>query len=305
MPDSPMNLYDPIRYMLEPEGKRIRPVLVLLGCNLFKDDITPAIFPALAIEVFHNFTLMHDDIMDQSDIRRSKPTIHVKWNSNIGILSGDAMMIKAYELLAEGPADSLVKILKLFNKTALDVCEGQQYDMDFEHTLNITLDEYLKMVELKTAALLASSLRIGAIIGGAGEADADLLCEFGRNIGIAFQLQDDLLDVYADPLLFGKVTGNDIVSNKKTVLLIQALHLAEGPVKIELMRWLTIRKFSRDDKIQGIMNIYNHLNLRDITLGRIKFYHERALTMLDMLPCSPERKTELRRFTDMLMARKK
>jgi geranylgeranyl diphosphate synthase, type II len=305
LPDSPVNLYDPIRYMLEPEGKRIRPALVLMGCNVFSDDIRQAMYPAMAIEVFHNFTLMHDDIMDQSEMRRNRPAVHVKWNPNIAILSGDAMLIKAYELLAATPANSLVKIFGLFNRTAGEVCEGQQFDMDFEDSLHTTLEEYMKMVELKTAVLLAASMKIGAIIGGAGEKEADLLYEFGRNIGIAFQLNDDLLDVYADPMLFGKVTGNDIVSNKKTVLLVQALQSATGVWKKNLLHWLKIRKYNREEKIQCVKEIYNHLNLKESTTSTIQFYHEKALTMLDTLPCDPDRKAELVFFSDLLMNRKK
>jgi geranylgeranyl diphosphate synthase, type II len=305
LPESPLNLYEPIRYMLEPEGKRIRPVLVLMGCNVFSDDISRAVFPALAVEVFHNFTLMHDDIMDQSAMRRNRPTVHIKWNPNIGILSGDAMLIKSYELLSGTPPDCLLNILGLFNKTALEVCEGQQYDMDFERNVNITLEEYLKMVELKTAVLLAASLKMGAIIGGADSTDADLLYEFGRNIGIAFQLQDDLLDVYADPLLFGKVTGNDIVSNKKTVLLIQALQLAEGQLKNDLLKWLDSVKFDRFEKIKGVMDIYTRLNLREITASKVKYYHDQALAMLGKLRCEAERKVELRSFSERLMNRQR
>jgi geranylgeranyl diphosphate synthase, type II len=305
LPESPLNLYEPIRYMLEPEGKRIRPVLVLMGCNVFSDDIGQAVFPAMAVEVFHNFTLMHDDIMDQSAMRRNRPTVHVKWNPNIGILSGDAMLIKAYELLAAAPSASLLNILGLFNKTALEVCEGQQYDMDFERNMNITLEEYLKMVELKTAVLLAASLKIGAIIGGADKTDADMLYEFGRNIGIAFQLQDDLLDVYADPLLFGKITGNDIVSNKKTVLLILALQLAKGQMKKDLLQWLETGKFDRIEKIRCVMDIYTRLNLKEITALKVKYYHEQALDMLGKLRCDADRKVELRAFSEILMNRKK
>jgi geranylgeranyl diphosphate synthase type II len=276
-----------------------------MGCNIFSEDISPAIYPALAIEVFHNFTLMHDDIMDHAAIRRNRPAVHIKWNHNIALLSGDAMMIKAYELLSRVPAPSLVKIFPLFNDTALKVCEGQQYDMDFEQSLKVSPDAYLNMVELKTAVLLAASLKMGAIIGGAENHTADLLYEFGRNIGMAFQLQDDLLDVYADPLLFGKIIGNDIISNKKTVLLVQALQFSEGPVRKELLRWLETKEFDRNEKIQGIKEIYRHLNLEQLTLSKIGYFHQQALAMLDKLPCSADRTTGLRFFSDQLMNRKK
>jgi geranylgeranyl diphosphate synthase type II len=259
----------------------------------------------MAVEVFHNFTLMHDDIMDQSVMRRNRPTVHIKWNPNIGILSGDAMLIKCYELLAEAPAGNLAEVFGLFNQTALKVCEGQQFDMDFENKRDITLNEYLKMVELKTAVLLAASLKIGAIIGGAGESEANHLYEFGRNMGIAFQLQDDLLDVYADPVLFGKVTGNDIVSNKTTVLLIQALQLAKGRWKRDLLKWLDTGQFDRNEKIRRIMDIYSHLDLQEITASKVKFYYREALTMLQNISIAPERTAELKLFSEWLMNRKK
>jgi geranylgeranyl diphosphate synthase type II len=305
LPDSPMNLYDPIRYILETDGKRIRPALVLMGCNVFSDDISQAIHAAMAVEVFHNFTLMHDDIMDQSVMRRNRPAVHIKWNQNIAILSGDTMLIKAYELLSATPASSVVSVLKLFNQTALRVCEGQQYDMDFEHSLDITLGEYLNMVELKTAVLLAAALKIGAVIGGAEDRQADLLYEFGRNVGIAFQLQDDMLDVYGDPILFGKMTGNDIVSNKKTVLLVQALHASDGQRRKELLRWLKAEKFDRDEKIQCMKDIYDQLNLESHTTSMVMRYHQQALAMLDDLSCHSERKAVLRQFSEALMDRKK
>jgi len=305
LPDSPVNLYDPIRYILETDGKRIRPALVLMGCNLFSEDISQAIHAAMAVEVFHNFTLMHDDIMDQSVLRRNRPAVHIKWNQNIAILSGDTMLIKAYELVSGTPSSSLVSVLRLFNHTALKVCEGQQYDMDFEQSLDITLGEYLNMVELKTAVLLAAALKIGAVIGGAKDREADLLYEFGRNIGIAFQLQDDMLDVYADPLLFGKVTGNDIVSNKKTVLLVQALHASSGQQRKELLKWLRAEKFDRDEKIRCMRNIYNQLNLESSTTSMVIRYHQQAQAMLDSLSCPSERKAALKQFSEALMTREK
>jgi len=305
LPGAPLNLYEPIRYILKSDGKRIRPALVLMGCNLFSEKIGPAIQAALAVEVFHNFTLMHDDIMDRSVMRRNRPAVHVKWNQNVAILSGDAMLIKAYELLSGTPTASLPAVLRVFNQTALNVCEGQQYDMDFEKGSGITLRDYLTMVELKTAVLLAASLKIGALIAGAGEAEVDLLYEFGRNIGIAFQLQDDLLDVYADPEVFGKVTGNDIISNKKTILLVQALRGSNEKQRKELLKWLKARKFDHDEKIRSIRGIYNQLNLESTTRLMITNYHGQALAMLDKLSCPGERKEGLRKFSDALMKRKK
>lgn len=305
LPEFPSNLYEPIRYMLEPEGKRIRPVLVLLGCNLFSDDVTRAVPAAMAIEVFHNFTLMHDDIMDKALMRRNRHAVHVKWTPNIALLSGDAMVIKAYELLTEIGGSSFFSVFSLFNETALKVCEGQQYDMDFENRTDISEDDYLQMVELKTAVLLAASLKTGAIIGGADEVDADLLYEFGRNIGIAFQLQDDFLDVYANPLTFGKEMGNDIVSNKKTLLLIMALKLATGPVRDELLHWLNVECFDKNEKIQRIRIIYDQLGIDELSRERVITYHQKALSMLNKLSCTPDRIAELGAFSDMMMNRDK
>jgi geranylgeranyl diphosphate synthase type II len=305
LPESPSNLYEPIRYMLEPEGKRIRPALVLLGCNVYSDDVFQAVPAAMAIEVFHNFTLMHDDIMDKALMRRNRHAVHVKWTPNIALLSGDAMVIKAYELLAEIKGPSFFRVFSLFNETALKVCEGQQYDMDFESRTDISENDYLHMVELKTAVLLAASLKAGAIIGGADDSGADMLYEFGRNIGIAFQLQDDFLDVYANPLAFGKEMGNDIVSNKKTLLLIQALKLATGPVRDELLYWLTAECFDRNEKIQRIRIIYDQLHIDELSRERVKTYHEKALDMLNKLSCTNTRIAELRAFSDILMNRNK
>ncbi len=305
LPVAPGNLYEPIRYILELEAKRIRPALVLMGCNVYSEDIQPAVFPALAIEVFHNFTLMHDDIMDQSAMRRNSPTVHAKWNPNIAILSGDAMLIKAYELLSATPAKYLRGILPVFNQTALQVCEGQQYDMDFEHSYSVSIEEYIRMVEFKTAVLVAASLKIGALVGGAGETESACLYAFGRNLGIAFQLQDDLLDVYSDPSVFGKVSGNDIVSNKKTILLVEALDRARGNKRRELYHWLGMSEFNREEKIAAIRSIYQDLELEKSANARISCYHDLALANLNTLTIAPDRKRELLAFSSYLMNRKK
>lgn len=305
LPELPSNLYEPIKYMLALEAKRLRPSLVLMGCNVYSDNIDPAVYPALAVEVFHNFTLIHDDIMDRSDLRRNRSTVHVKWNPNIAILSGDAMVIKAYELLAHKSVSNLNRILPVFNETALRVCEGQQYDMDYETCSGITIDEYLKMVEYKTAALVAASLKIGAITGGAGETDAELLYHFGRNLGIAFQLQDDLLDVFADSSVFGKVTGNDIVTNKKTILLIEALNTSDLNRKRELVHWLGKRHFDRVEKINAVREIYSSLCVDEKVNKRIRHYHESAIRQLELLPVGDERKAELMKFSDYLLKREK
>jgi len=223
----PRELYEPVKYILEIGGKRIRPSLVLAAYNLFKNDVETAINPALALEVFHNFTLLHDDIMDKADLRRNQQTVHKKWNENVAILSGDTMSIKAYELLSKIPAEFLSEVLQAFNKTALQVCEGQQLDMNFESRLDVSVEEYLEMIRLKTSVLIAVSLKIGAIMAGALRNDVHKLYDFGLNLGLAFQLQDDYLDAYGDVQAFGKKIGGDIVANKKTFLLIKALETSD------------------------------------------------------------------------------
>ncbi len=305
LPALPANLYEPIRYMLGLEAKRLRPSLVLMGCNVFSDEVQQAIYPALAIEVFHNFTLMHDDIMDQSAMRRNRPSVHAKWNQNIAILSGDAMLIKAYELMSHASGVHLSGILGVFSQTALQVCEGQQYDMDYEQSLSVSRDDYIQMVQYKTAALLAASLKIGAILGGADDSQSDCLYEFGKNIGIAFQLQDDLLDVFADPAVFGKVTGNDIVSNKKTILLIEALNLANGRSRDVLLDWLSRKEFNRNEKIRVIKSVYRELQLEESVADKVRHYHELAVGNLGTLKAETSRKLELLAFSDYLMNRKK
>ena len=305
LPEQPVNLYDPIRYVVELEGKRIRPALVLMGCNLFSDSIENAVNPAIAIELFHNFTLMHDDIMDQSDLRRNKPTVHKKWNVNIGILSGDAMLIKAYEFLARSPSAALPQILEVFNKTALEVCEGQQFDMDFESTASVTLQEYLHMIELKTAVLLASSLKIGAISAGSSEKNAAYLADFGRNIGIAFQLQDDLLDVYGILEQFGKQPGNDIASNKKTFLLLTALDKARGEMLHTLKYWIGQKSFNRDEKVSKVISVFDDLGIKEITENKINSFYDLAIKSLEMVSGIKSRKQPLLQFAEMMMNRRK
>jgi geranylgeranyl diphosphate synthase, type II len=305
LPKNPSNLYEPIRYILNPEAKRLRPSLVLMSCNVFSENVENALFPALAIEVFHNFTLMHDDIMDKAVMRRNYPTVHVKWNENIALLSGDAMLIKAYELLSKTRAEYITRIMPVFNQTALQVCEGQQFDMDYEGLPDIAIQDYLKMVEYKTAVLLAASLKIGAIAGNATMQEAKLLYEFGRNLGIAFQLQDDLLDVFADPDVFGKITGNDIVSNKKTILLVEALKKATGKTRERLLDWMGRNDFDRDEKIQAIRSIYEELDLEHSIQEMIRQYHSRALTYLENLSEHQLRVGELSAFSKYLMHRKK
>ncbi len=299
----PFSLYDPINYTLESGGKRIRPVLVLMACNLFSDNIEQAIKPAIGLEIFHNFTLLHDDIMDHADIRRGNPTVHKKWNENTAILSGDAMFIKAYEYFLGCESPNFRDILKVFNNTALEVCEGQQYDMEFENRNDVTEQEYLRMIELKTSVLLAAALKIGALLGGADNSDADFLYEFGRNIGLGFQLQDDLLDVYGDTAVFGKQIGGDIVANKKTFMLIKARELAKGEDKSRLNDLLFSKDLERDKKLAAVTDIYNRLNIRNIVQNKIEELNQKALDYLNRVSVDEYKKSELKKLAEKLINR--
>lgn len=299
----PFSLYDPINYTLKSGGKRIRPVLTLLACNLFSEDVENAIKPAIGLEIFHNFTLLHDDIMDHADIRRGNPTVHKKWNENTAILSGDAMFIKAYDYFLDCESPNFREILKVFNLTALEVCEGQQYDMEFEDRDNVTEQEYLRMIELKTSVLLAAALKVGALLGGANTKDADLLYEFGRNIGLAFQLQDDYLDVYGDTEVFGKQIGGDIVSNKKTFMLIKAQELAEGENEIRLKNLLISNDIDREEKVTAVTTIYNSLKIKEIVQKRIQKLNEIALDYLNQVSVLDTKKSELKKLAEKLINR--
>ena len=299
----PYSLYDPINYTLANGGKRIRPILTLMACNIFSKDIEPAINAALAIEIFHNFTLLHDDIMDKADIRRGKPTVHKKWNENTAILSGDAMFIKSYDFLIETDTSRLKEILQVFNNTAIEVCEGQQYDMEFETKTNVSEKEYLRMIELKTSVLLAAALKTGALIGGANDSDAELLYDFGRHIGLAFQLQDDLLDVYGNTKTFGKEIGGDIVSNKKTFLLIKAKELAQKEDRIILEQLMNNKNISREDKIKSVTKIYNGLRIKELAERKISDYYQKAIKQLEKVGVAAEKKQELLKLTTSLLNR--
>jgi len=303
IPDTPSQLYEPVRYILSLGGKRIRPALVLLACDLFAGAVESALMPALAIEVFHNFTLLHDDIMDHSELRRGQPTVHIKYNENVAILSGDVMSILANRLMNQSPGVVLHTVQDIFTRTAMQVCEGQQYDMNFEETLTVTEEEYLNMIELKTAVLIAASLKIGAILGGASEKDADDLYAFGRNLGIAFQLQDDLLDTYGDTDVIGKMRGTDIIDNKKTFLMINALEKASSSERETLTSWLTRKKFDPAEKINAVTDIYDNLNIRQLTVVRIKDFYKAALASLDRLNKPVENKRELFNFASYLLNR--
>ena len=238
IPDTPPELYEPVKYVLSLGGKRIRPALVLLACDMYSDGVESALIPAMAIEIFHNFTLLHDDVMDKSEMRRGSETVHIRYNENVALLSGDVMSILASRLMNQSPGVVLHTVHEIFTKTAMQVCEGQQMDMNFEDKLDVSEEAYLQMIELKTAVLIAASLKIGAILGGAAEKDAEVLSEFGRNLGLAFQLQDDLLDTYGDTVVLGKNIGTDIVDNKKTFLMIRALEKSTSKQKEELEYWL-------------------------------------------------------------------
>jgi geranylgeranyl diphosphate synthase type II len=303
IPGTPPELYEPVRYILSLGGKRIRPALVILACDLFDGEVASALIPAVAIEVFHNFTLLHDDIMDRSERRRGHPTVHIKYNENVAILSGDVMSILASRLMNQAPGNVLNVVHEVFTKTAMQVCEGQQLDMNFEEKLSVSEEEYLSMIELKTAVLIAASLKIGAILGGASQRDSEDLYEFGRNLGLAFQLQDDLLDTYGDPGVMGKNRGTDIVDNKKTFLAIQALGIASAAQKEELCGWLKERDFDPKEKISAVTSIFDTLNIKELTELRIKEYYQKALSNLENLNRPEERKAELYHFASFLKNR--
>jgi len=305
IPDTPAELYEPVRYILSLGGKRIRPALVILACDLFDGEVASALIPAVAIEVFHNFTLLHDDIMDRSERRRGSPTVHVKYNENVAILSGDVMSILASRLMNQAPGNVLNVVHEVFTKTAMQVCEGQQMDMNFEDQLMVSEEEYLSMIELKTAVLIAASLKIGAILGGASQRDSEDLYEFGKNLGIAFQLQDDLLDTYGDPAVMGKNRGTDIVDNKKTFLAIQALGAASARQKEELVTWLEKKDKDPKEKIEAVTRIFDSLNIKEVTELRIKDYYQKALSNLENLNRAEERKAELYHFAAFLRNRKR
>lgn len=299
----PKSLYEPITYILSLGGKRIRPALVLMAYNLYREDVEKAIRPAIGLEVFHNFTLLHDDLMDQADKRRNKPTVHKVWNANTAILSGDAMLIAAYQLIGETAPEHLKEVLDLFTRTALEICGGQQYDMEFESRMDVSEEEYLEMIRLKTAVLLACSLKTGAILGGASREDAENLYRFGINIGLAFQLQDDLLDVYGDTRTFGKNIGGDILCNKKTFLLINALRRAEGEQKAQLEHWIARKDFDAAEKIAVVTNIYNVLGLKELSEAKMQTYYAEGMKNLAALSVPEERLAVLKEVTSRLMFR--
>ena len=298
-------LIDPVRYILSMGGKRLRPVLSLMALNLFSDHIEDGIMPATGLEVFHNFTLVHDDIMDQAPVRRNLQTVHTKWNVNQAVLSGDVMAFIANECFLQTPASHLAKVFRIYNKAAIEVCVGQQLDIDFEKTAVISQDEYLRMIELKTAVLLAASAEIGAVIGGAEEKDSDLLREFGRHIGLAFQIQDDLLDSFGDARVFGKISGGDIVANKKTFLLVKALEIADPNQLKKLQELFAHRDTDPEKKVSEVIEIYDSLNIRTLTENLANEHIELAFSHLDRVNLKKERKEEIAQIATSLIGRDK
>ena len=299
----PQSLYDPIRYVLSLGGKRIRPVLMLLGYNLFKEKPENIMMQALGLETYHNYTLLHDDLMDNADLRRGHETVHKHWDANKAILSGDSMLVLAYQRVAQCDSRHLPAILDLFTETALEIGEGQEYDMSFETRNDVTEEEYIEMIRLKTSVLLACALKMGAILADASEEDAKNLYKCGEQIGLAFQLQDDLLDVYGDPEVFGKAIGGDITSNKKTYMLINAVNRADSDQRRELIDWIEAKQFDRQEKIAAVTRLYDAIGIRQLCEEKINYYFAEARKYLDKVSVPAERKENLRRYMNEMMKR--
>ncbi len=305
-PKHPAGLYEPIAYTMSLGGKRLRPVLTLMACDAFAGFCGKAVDAAVGIELYHNFTLLHDDVMDKADVRRGKPTVHVKWNDNTAILSGDAMLTMAVQHIARTPSTALPAVLDIFNRTAMEVYEGQQYDVDFECRNDVSEAEYIDMIRLKTSVLLGCACKVGAVIGGASETDCDALYHYGCDLGLAFQLQDDWLDVYGDPETFGKEIGGDIANNKKTYMLINAMADATGSDAEELNRWLAdCNPAHRNEKIAAVRNIYNRLGISQKTEKAIARYTWQSLEWLDTVSMPEDAVAAFRNFATMLLSRKK
>ena len=300
---TPEGLYEPIEYILSLGGKRIRPVLMLMAYNLYKEDVSSIYDPATGIEVYHNHTLLHDDLMDRSDMRRGKPTVHKVWNDNTAILSGDTMLILAFRYVAGCAPEHLKEVIDLFSLTALEICEGQQLDMEFESRNDVAEDEYIEMIRLKTSVLLAASLKIGAILADAPETDMQELYNFGIQIGLAFQLQDDYLDVYGDTSVFGKNLGGDILCNKKTYMLINALQRADAEQRKELEYWITCSEYVPSEKVNAVTALYDAIGIKELCNKKIEDYFQRGMSCLDRLQVPEGRKAVLRSFVEALMHR--
>ena len=300
----PSGLYDPVKYVLSMGGKRIRPVLMLLSYGLFKDDVESVLMPACALETYNNYTLLHDGLMDNAGMRRGHETVHRKWDANTAILSGDSMLVLAYERMAKCNPVYLSDVLHTFTETALEIGEGQQYDMEFETRNDVTEEEYIEMIRLKTSVLLACAQKIGAILAGASKQDQDNLYKFGEQIGLAFQLQDDYLDVYGDPKVFGKKVGGDIICNKKTYMLINAYNRADAEQRRELQHWMEAETFNSDEKVAAVTAIYNKVGVDKLAIEKIAYYFEESKKYLDAVQVSDERKAELRLYAQKMMHRK-
>lgn len=301
---APEGLYDPIEYVLDMGGKRLRPVLMLLAYNLYKEDVDSIFSQAAAIETYHNFTLLHDDLMDGADMRRGVPTVHKKWNPNTAVLSGDAMLILSYQFMMNGcPARYVHDVMETFGRTALEICEGQQWDMEFETRDDVSISEYMEMIRLKTSVLLGGALRIGAILGGASEHDADALYHVGVKAGLAFQLQDDFLDVYGDPKVFGKNIGGDILCNKKTFMLLSAQDLADTETRKELFSWIKRENFVPSEKISAVTAIYNKVGIGNVCRAEINRYYDEAMACLGNVSVCDEKMACLKSYLVSLMER--
>ena len=301
----PQSLYDPIRYVLSIGGKRIRPVLMLMAYNLYKDQPEDILMPACGLETYHNYTLLHDDLMDNADLRRGHETVHKRWDANTAILSGDSMLVLAYQRMAQVPAEKLAEVLDCFTETALEIGEGQEYDMDFETRGDVKEEEYIEMIRLKTSVLLACAMKIGGILADAPEEDVKYLYKFGEQLGLAFQLQDDLLDVYGDPKVFGKAIGGDITSNKKTYMLINAYNRADEKQRAELVRWIEAPTFNRDVKVAAVTRLYDEIGIRQLCEEKINYYFDQAAQYLTKVGVAEERKQSLRQYMDELLHRNK
>lgn len=300
----PKGLYEPIAYELSLGGKRIRPVLMLMAYQLYKEDVERILPQAAGLETYHNHTLLHDDVMDKADMRRNKPTVHNVWNENTAILSGDAMLILAYRLMADCPQEKLAEVLRVFTETTMEICEGQQWDMEFETRMDVKVDEYVEMIRLKTSVLLAAALKIGAYLADAPAEDAQLLYDFGVKMGLAFQLQDDWLDVYGDPKVFGKNIGGDILCNKKTYMLITSLEQANEEQRQELERWLEVVDYVPAEKIAAVTALYNEIGVGKRCEEKVEAFYAEGLAVLDQVSASSERKEALKAFACSLMNRK-
>lgn len=299
----PESLYEPIKYVLSMGGKRIRPTLMLLAYNLYKENPEDILMNACALETYHNYTLLHDDLMDNADMRRGHLTVHKKWNDNTAILSGDSMLVLAFQRMMQCDTKHLKDILDLFTVTALEIGEGQQYDMEFETRNDVKEEEYIEMIRLKTSVLLACALKIGAILADASAEDADNLYKFGEQIGLAFQLQDDYLDVYGDSKVFGKEIGGDIISNKKTYMLINAFNKANDAQRKELTRWVSARDFDRNEKVDAVTHLYNEIGIDQLAQDKIAYYFAQSKKFLDAVNVSEEKKEELRKYAQKMMKR--